>query len=136
MSINIGGFSPQILFFTGTNYLMRRDLLPLKLYKRTIEILSNLNCCYFWDILPEIQITFFLFRIWGVTIIFTRFIREGADVVVFGTCLYVGVVTFIREFQCSPFVWTIFNCEETAAKPLQSPKVAISHRNFLLFLAG
>ncbi len=29
---------------------------------------------------------------------------DGADVVVFKTCLYVGAAAFIREFQGSPLV--------------------------------
>ncbi len=31
--------------------------------------------------------------------------REGADEVIFGTCLYVGAAAFIRKFQGSPLVW-------------------------------
>ena len=33
------------------------------------------------------------------------FIREGADAVVFGKCLFMGSAAFIRAFRGSPFAW-------------------------------
>ena len=64
--------------------------------------------------------------------------EKGADAVIFGTCLYVGASAFIREFQGSllvwgdSWVWTMWNCENTAAKPPLPPKTVIAELDISL----